>query len=429
MEGTNPGRVSTLKVTDPELIEVFGNFAFDEVLRHSGLDTRTRLMVQLAALIGCQALSEYRVMLGAALTAGVTPVEAREIVYQAVPYAGMGKAFDFIHATNDVLTQRGVRLPLDGQATTTPDTRSGQGRAVQEQIAGADRVERMYASAAEDELHFQRFLSANCFGDYLTRDGIGVPVRELITFAMLTALGGCDPQVRSHVAANLNVGNDRQTLIGVITVLLPFIGYPRTLNALAAINEVAPASKPGLQAGAHGDLAELRQLARGQDGGGPHPEPREPEAVGHGAPEQHRQRDRRGNVDGQVAEDYHGNGGYRDAREGAEDGADRVRAVSLSLLRQRVAGSFLQGIGQHDAEDVGHRQPRAEPGQADRGGDAALPQIPDQGREAEGHPRDERYRDRAEHDVLGRRNRHAAPGARSAPGPRSRTPARPARRN
>jgi 4-carboxymuconolactone decarboxylase len=75
---------------------------------------------------------------------------------------------------------------------------------------------------------------------------------------MLTALGGCDPQVRSHVAANLNVGNDRQTLIGVITVLLPFIGYPRTLNALAAINEVAPASKPGLQAGAHGDLAQFR---------------------------------------------------------------------------------------------------------------------------------------------------------------------------
>jgi hypothetical protein len=29
-------------------------------------------------------------------------------------------------------------------------------------------------------------------------------------------------------------------LIGVITVLLPFIGYPRTLNALAATNEVAP---------------------------------------------------------------------------------------------------------------------------------------------------------------------------------------------
>jgi len=237
-----PGHVSTLAVTDPELIEVFDNFAFDEVLSCSGLDTRTRLMVQLAALIGCQALSEYRVMLGAALTAGVTPVEAREIVYQAVPYAGMGKVFDFIGATNDVLTQRGVRLPLDGQATATPATRAEQGRAVQERIVGADRVAGMYASAAEDELHFQRFLSANCFGDYLTRAGIDVPVRELLTFALLAALGGCDPQVRGHVAGNLNVGNDRRLLISVLTVLVPFIGFPRTLNALAAVNEVAPAA-------------------------------------------------------------------------------------------------------------------------------------------------------------------------------------------
>ena len=47
------------------------------------------------------------------------------------------------------------------------------------------------------------------------------------------------------MAANLNVGNSRQDLIGVITVLLPFVGYPRTLNALAAINEVAPATQEG----------------------------------------------------------------------------------------------------------------------------------------------------------------------------------------
>jgi len=240
-----PGRVSTLAVTDPELIEVFDNFAFDEVLAHSSLDTRTRLMVQLAALVGSQALSEYRVMLGAALTSGVTPVEVREIVYQAVPYAGIGKVVDFLHATNDALTERDVRLPLDGQASVTPATRAEQGRAVQEQIVGADRVAGMYARAAGDELHFQQFLSANCFGDHVARAGIGVPVRELLTFAMLAALGGCDAQVRGHVAANLNVGNTRQQLIDVITVLLPFIGYPRALNALAAVNEVAPAAQVG----------------------------------------------------------------------------------------------------------------------------------------------------------------------------------------
>jgi len=53
-----PGHVSTLKVTDPELIEIFDNFAFDDVLQYGNLDTRMRLMLQLAALIACQALSE-----------------------------------------------------------------------------------------------------------------------------------------------------------------------------------------------------------------------------------------------------------------------------------------------------------------------------------------------------------------------------------
>ena len=35
-------------------------------------------------------------------------------------------------------------------------------------------------------------------------------------------------------------GNDRTRLIEVVTQLLPFIGYPRTLNALRAIDEIAP---------------------------------------------------------------------------------------------------------------------------------------------------------------------------------------------
>jgi 4-carboxymuconolactone decarboxylase len=236
-----PGHVSTLAVTDPELIEYVDNFAFDEVLGHGSLDARTRLMVQLAALIACQALGEYRVMLGAALTVGVTPIEVKEIVYQTVPYVGMARVFDFIHATNDVLASRGVRLPLDGQSTTTPDTRAEKGLAVQKQIIGADRIDQMYAAAAPDEAHFQRFLSANCFGDHYTRTGIDLRTRELLTFAMLVSMGGCEPQARGHVAANLNVGNDRGVLLSVITQLLPFIGYPRTLSALTVINEVAEA--------------------------------------------------------------------------------------------------------------------------------------------------------------------------------------------
>lgn len=231
-----PNHESTLKVTDPELVELFDNWAFGEVPRDGTLDTRTRLMVQLAALIACQGVNEYRVMLGGALNVGVTPVEVKEIVYQAVPYVGMGKVFDFLHATNDVLQSRGIQLPLEGQSTTNPETRFDKGLEVQRRIFG-DTIDQMYARSPQDQLHIQRYLSANCFGDYYTRTGLDLKMRELLTFAMLAALGGCEPQLAGHVAGNLAVGNDRRVLVSVITWLLPFIGYPRTLNAMRVINE------------------------------------------------------------------------------------------------------------------------------------------------------------------------------------------------
>ena len=233
-----PGHVSTLAVTDPELIETFDNFAFDEVLRDSTLDTRTRLMIQLASIIASQAVSEYRVMVAAALTVGVTPIEVKEILYQAVPYVGMAKVFDFIHATNDVLRERGVELPLPRQSTTAPENRAEAGLAVQKEIIGGELVDRLYSSSPKDQLHIQRYLSANCFGDHYTRTGLDVRTRELLTFSMLVSLGGCDPQVKGHVAANLRAGNGRARLIDALTQLLPFIGYPRTLNGLRAVDEV-----------------------------------------------------------------------------------------------------------------------------------------------------------------------------------------------
>ena len=231
-----PNHRSTLKVNDPELIEIFDNWAFDDVVEDAPLDVRLRLMIQLAALIACHSVAEYRVMLGAVLHVGITPAEIMEIVYQAVPYAGMARVFDFLHATNEIFASRGIALLLEGQATTTRATRHDRGLEVKKRLLG-DRIDQMYAQSPQDQLHIQRYLSGNCFGDYLTRKGLDLRTRELLTFSMLASLGGCEPQLAGHVVANLAAGNDRKTLIGVVTQLLPYIGYPRALNAFRVINE------------------------------------------------------------------------------------------------------------------------------------------------------------------------------------------------
>ena len=233
------GCESELAATDPELIEIFDNFAFAEVLGYGDLDVKTRMMCILASCIAGAAQTEFRTMLEGALNVGVTPVEAKEVVYQAVPYVGMARTVDFVHIVNGVLTARGVALPLEGQSATSPETRFEKGLAVQKAIFG-ERIDAMRTAAPENQKHMQDYLSANCFGDYVSRGGLDAKVRELLTFSMLLTLGGCESQLRSHIQGNLNVGNDKRTLLSVVTQLLPYAGYPRTLNAIACLNEAIP---------------------------------------------------------------------------------------------------------------------------------------------------------------------------------------------
>lgn len=231
-----PGYVFKFLETDPEFIERFDNFAFDEVVNSDDLDDRTRMMVILASLLGCQGIDEFKAMLPAALNFGITPVEAKEIVYQAVAYLGIGRVFPFLHATNDVLLERGVELPLPVQATTTTENRLAAGIQAQVDIFG-EQMKDFWKSGPEESRHINHWLADNCFGDYYTRGGLDYMQREMITFCFLAAQGGCEPQLVSHAVANMRIGNDKVFLIKIIFQCLPFIGYPRSLNALRCVNE------------------------------------------------------------------------------------------------------------------------------------------------------------------------------------------------
>lgn len=229
---------NSLAKTDPEFIENYANFAFDEVFAESkSIDLQTRLKLILAALIAVQGKAEFRTMLTSALKNGVNPVEIKEIIYQTTPYIGIGKSMDFLILTNEVFKAQGIKLPLKPQGTTTRENRADKGLEVQRKFFGS-AIDKGNASAPNDEKHIRKFLSANCFGDYYTRGGLELNFRELLTFVILASLGGADAQVKAHIQGNLNIGHSRAFLIEVITALVPYIGYPRSLNALAALDEL-----------------------------------------------------------------------------------------------------------------------------------------------------------------------------------------------
>ena len=59
----------------------------------------------------------------------------------------------------------------------------------------------------------------------------------MITFCFLYAQDGCEPQLLAHAKTNIRLGNDKTFLTQVVLACIPFMGYPRSLNALACVNQ------------------------------------------------------------------------------------------------------------------------------------------------------------------------------------------------
>ncbi len=239
-EATTPSADGNLAATDPELEAIYRNFAWNETQQYGNLDLPTRLCVTMASNVAVGAETIYRRTVETALANGITPVVIKEVAYQAVPYVGIARVEDMLRVANEVLAAKGVSLPLESQSVVTAENRMEAGRKLQGDIFGKEHIDAMYANAPANQLHIQQYLSANCFGDYQTRPALDAKMRELLTFSILVSMGGCEPQVKGHIAGNVNVGNDKATLLTAVTQLLPYIGYPRTLNAIACLNEVIP---------------------------------------------------------------------------------------------------------------------------------------------------------------------------------------------
>ena len=222
---------------DPEFAGIKERLIYGEAYEHVQLDAELRELLILAVAVTNQTHKEVSIHTKAALRAGVSPEKIKEAVYHCAPYIGFGKAEASLEAVNRVLEEQSVHLPLSAGSTVTEEDRLEKGIAAQKSIFG-DNIDIMRAAAPNDQRHIQDYLSACCFGDFYTREGLDPRQRELLTFCILCAQGGCENQVRTHVSGNIAVGNGREVLLDALTICLPYIGFPRTLNALACINEV-----------------------------------------------------------------------------------------------------------------------------------------------------------------------------------------------
>ena len=228
---------SITKTNDADLESIFNNFLYAEVYNHGTLDPKLRELVALVSLTASQGTDMIKPHVETALNIGVSPIEIKEALYQCSPYVGFPRVFAALEKANEVFKEKNISLPIESQSTVTEETRFDKGLEIQTNTFGT-RILDAHNNAPANQKHIQNFLSANCFGDFYTRNGLNMKERELLTFIMIVSLGGAEPQAASHASANISIGNSKDMLIEAVTQCIPYIGYPRTLNAITIINNL-----------------------------------------------------------------------------------------------------------------------------------------------------------------------------------------------
>lgn len=98
----------------------------------------------------------------------------------------------------------------------------------------ADNLIARYDNLAPD---FTRYLVEFAFGEIYAREG-DLKHREIVAISTLATMGGCDAQLETHVHGAFNVGLTESEIIEVVMTLIPYIGFPKALNAMSVVKRV-----------------------------------------------------------------------------------------------------------------------------------------------------------------------------------------------
>lgn len=223
-----------LEKTDPEYAAMMKKYIYGDIAKQMTITPVEQSLVVLSVLTTNQNADLLPDAAEEALAAGATPLQIREAIYHITPYVGFAKTEPAVRQMNEVFRRHGVKLPLKAQGTTTDADRFEKGLAYQTGKYGA-RITEMRERTPAYEKHLQDDLSAFCFGDIYTRGTLDHKEREMLTVAAIGTLG-IEAQFRSHVNGTLAAGATKEEVIGIITAMNPYVGFPRTLWMLQIAN-------------------------------------------------------------------------------------------------------------------------------------------------------------------------------------------------
>lgn len=83
-----------------------------------------------------------------------------------------------------------------------------------------------------------RFIVEFAYGDVYARPGLDRKQRMTVTLTSLITLGDCEKELSVHIGSALNVGLSPAEIVEIVLHCIPYIGFPRVMNAVAVVRRV-----------------------------------------------------------------------------------------------------------------------------------------------------------------------------------------------
>ncbi len=117
------------------------------------------------------------------------------------------------------------------------DEKFERGEELMRKVDGDKVTDNLLAAYADVAPDFTRYLVEFAFGEIYAREG-DLRQRELVAISSLATMGGCDAQLETHVHGAFNVGLTEGEIVEAVMTLIPYIGFPKALNAMAVVKRV-----------------------------------------------------------------------------------------------------------------------------------------------------------------------------------------------
>lgn len=168
-------------------------------------------LITISAFTAKGELDKLKTELNAGLDAGLTVNEIKEVLVHLYAYSGFPRSLRGLQTFMTVLDERkekGINDNWGREASAITDTRDKyeRGKDVLAELSGITVEGRPQTGYAAFSPEIETFLKEHLFADIFERDVLTYAQREMVTVSVLTAIGGVEPMLNSHINLSLNVG-------------------------------------------------------------------------------------------------------------------------------------------------------------------------------------------------------------------------------